>query len=155
MDTKISTAEAFVLSRDAVGLASQAFFDPSMMGLLYFVSCHVVRIARNSLTYRKPDEHKFAVYTPLFAPIAVPLILPTIRELLAWYRRRWKRGLTGVGTKEEGAAKPRAGVETNGDLVPKTLPPTTPLVGNDTDDTPVIRTRSLRSRSRRKEHDPE
>ncbi len=30
--------EAFLLSRDAVGLANEAFFDPSMMGLLYFVS---------------------------------------------------------------------------------------------------------------------
>lgn len=30
--------EAFVLSRDAVALANEAFFHPSMMGLLYFVS---------------------------------------------------------------------------------------------------------------------
>jgi phosphatidylinositol glycan class S len=29
--------QAFLLSRDAVGLANEAFFDPSMMGLLYFV----------------------------------------------------------------------------------------------------------------------
>ena len=29
--------QAFILSRDAVGLANEAFFDPSMMGLLYFV----------------------------------------------------------------------------------------------------------------------
>jgi len=36
---KMTTAlEAFILSRDAVGLANQAFFDPSMMGLLYFVN---------------------------------------------------------------------------------------------------------------------
>ncbi|KAK8844094.1 hypothetical protein IAR55_006888 [Kwoniella newhampshirensis] len=63
--------EMFILTRDAVGLANQAFFDPTMMGLLYF-----------------PDEHKFAVYTPLFAPIAVPLILGLIKEFLAWKRRR-------------------------------------------------------------------
>jgi hypothetical protein len=30
--------ESFILSRDAVALANKAFFDPSMMGLLYFVS---------------------------------------------------------------------------------------------------------------------
>lgn len=41
----------------AQSLASRAYFDPSMMGLLYF-----------------PDEHKYAVYTPLFGPVAVPLL---------------------------------------------------------------------------------
>ncbi|WVR09020.1 hypothetical protein IAU60_006080 [Kwoniella sp. DSM 27419] len=66
-----SALSNFVLARDAVGLANAAFFDPSMMGLLYF-----------------PDEHKFAVYTPLFAPIAVPLILGLLKELLAWKKRR-------------------------------------------------------------------
>ena len=39
MDNATTVLEAFILSRDAVGLANQAFFDPSMMGLLYFVSC--------------------------------------------------------------------------------------------------------------------
>ncbi|QRW05365.1 GPI transamidase component PIG-S [Ceratobasidium sp. AG-Ba] len=47
-------------------LASKAFFNPDMVGLLYF-----------------PAEHKYAVYTPLFAPIAVPLIVSVIRELKA------------------------------------------------------------------------
>ena len=37
MDATLDTREAFILSRDAVILASRAFFDPSMMGLLYFV----------------------------------------------------------------------------------------------------------------------
>ncbi|CAE6510829.1 unnamed protein product [Rhizoctonia solani] len=45
-------------------LASRAFFNPNMVGLLYF-----------------PAEHKYAVYTPLFAPIAVPLVVSVIREL--------------------------------------------------------------------------
>lgn len=67
-----STAlQAFILARDAVELANKAFFDPSMMGLLYF-----------------PDEHKFAVYTPLFAPVAVPLIIGLLKELVS----RRKRG---------------------------------------------------------------
>lgn len=38
MDQTTDVREQFLLSRDAVGLANQAFFDPSMMGLLYFVS---------------------------------------------------------------------------------------------------------------------
>ncbi|KAK4684128.1 GPI-anchor transamidase subunit S, partial [Tremellales sp. Uapishka_1] len=66
--------DAFLLSRDAVGLANQAFFDPSMMGLLYF-----------------PDEHKFAVYTPLFAPVALPMLIGLLKELLAWNKRRQAR----------------------------------------------------------------
>ncbi|OCF56400.1 hypothetical protein L486_06344 [Kwoniella mangroviensis CBS 10435] len=71
-----SPLENFILSRDSVNLANKAFFDPSMMGLLYF-----------------PDEHKFAVYTPLFAPIAVPLLLGLIKEFIAWKRKR--RGGSG------------------------------------------------------------
>ncbi|OWZ74350.1 hypothetical protein AYX14_00290 [Cryptococcus neoformans] len=75
-----STAlQTFVLARDAVELANKAFFDPSMMGLLYF-----------------PDEHKFAVYTPLFAPIAVPLIIALLRELIS----RRKRGRAAVHTEK-------------------------------------------------------
>jgi phosphatidylinositol glycan class S len=36
--------------------AERAFFDPDMLALLYF-----------------PAEHVYAVYTPLFGPIAVPV----------------------------------------------------------------------------------
>ncbi|GFZ47102.1 hypothetical protein JCM24511_04844 [Saitozyma sp. JCM 24511] len=84
LQTTSDPLEAFVLSRDAVALANQAFFDPSMMGLLYF-----------------PNEHKFAVYTPLFAPVAVPMIVGLLKEAIAWKRRQkgsgrryrwWRRG---------------------------------------------------------------
>lgn len=60
-----------LLSRDAVGLANEAFFDPSMMGLLYF-----------------PDQHKFAVYAPLFAPIGVSLVAGLVKEIRAWKARK-------------------------------------------------------------------
>ncbi|WFC95763.1 hypothetical protein MBRA1_002417 [Malassezia brasiliensis] len=46
--------------------ASRAFFDPSMLAMLYF-----------------PDEHKYAVYTPLFGPLFVPLVVAIVREDLA------------------------------------------------------------------------
>lgn len=39
----------------------------------------------------QPDEHKFAVYTPLFAPVAVPIVLGLIKEILGWRRRRRAR----------------------------------------------------------------
>lgn len=31
-----------------------------------------------------PAEHKYAVYTPLFASVAVPLVAAAVRELRAW-----------------------------------------------------------------------
>ncbi|GAA99413.1 uncharacterized protein L969DRAFT_86660 [Mixia osmundae IAM 14324] len=52
-------------------LSSRAFYHPSMLGLLYF-----------------PDEHKYAVYTPLFGPIAVPLVLGIIKEFKSWRQGR-------------------------------------------------------------------
>lgn len=43
--------------------ASRAFYDPSMLATLYF-----------------PSEHRFAVYTPLFGPILLPILFAIIRE---------------------------------------------------------------------------
>lgn len=55
---------AFQLSLDALSHASKAFHHPRMLGMLYF-----------------PAEHIYAVYTPLFGPLAVPLILVGVKEL--------------------------------------------------------------------------
>ncbi|KAJ3075899.1 hypothetical protein HDU99_001450, partial [Rhizoclosmatium hyalinum] len=49
--------EALAASKVAIGAAERAFFDPTMVSLLYF-----------------PDEHKLAVYLPLFLPVGVPLL---------------------------------------------------------------------------------
>lgn len=38
-----------------------------------------------------PAEHTYAVYTPLFASIAAPLIGALARELIAWWRSRRER----------------------------------------------------------------
>ncbi|KAI9597228.1 phosphatidylinositol-glycan biosynthesis class S protein [Syncephalis fuscata] len=54
--------DAFQLATLTAELAEAAFFDHTMVAQLYF-----------------PDEHKFAVYMPLFVPIAVPLLLALIR----------------------------------------------------------------------------
>lgn len=59
----------------------------------------------------QPDEHKLAVYTPLFAPIAVPMIVGLLKELLAWWRRRkGKKARIGIPdklaiSKEEGVVE--------------------------------------------------
>ncbi|RKP27881.1 phosphatidylinositol-glycan biosynthesis class S protein-domain-containing protein [Syncephalis pseudoplumigaleata] len=57
-------AGGFQAATRAAELAEAAFFDHTMVAQLYF-----------------PDEHKFAVYMPLFVPIGVPMVLALLREL--------------------------------------------------------------------------
>jgi phosphatidylinositol glycan class S len=66
-----SLTQTFQHSAHALTLASRAFFNPSMLALLYF-----------------PAEHKYAVYTPLFASTLIPVVVTTIRELKAWRAAR-------------------------------------------------------------------
>ncbi|KAK7044600.1 GPI transamidase component PIG-S [Favolaschia claudopus] len=58
-------------SSTALTLASRAFFSPKMLALLYF-----------------PAEHKYAVYSPLFASATIPLAAAAIREVVAWRKQR-------------------------------------------------------------------
>ncbi|KAG0739931.1 hypothetical protein G6F17_006843 [Rhizopus arrhizus] len=51
-------------SIDAIELAEKAFFDPTMVSMLYF-----------------PDEHKYAIYMPLFVPTSVPLLAALVKEI--------------------------------------------------------------------------
>ncbi|XP_029466804.1 GPI transamidase component PIG-S [Rhinatrema bivittatum] len=53
---------AFRSSKDAITSSEKAFFDPSLLHLLYF-----------------PDDQKFAIYIPLFLPMAVPILLSLIK----------------------------------------------------------------------------
>ncbi|KAH7907289.1 phosphatidylinositol-glycan biosynthesis class S protein-domain-containing protein [Hygrophoropsis aurantiaca] len=66
-----SPATVIRWSSEAASLASRAFFNPGMLAMLYF-----------------PAEHKYAVYTPLFASIAVPLVVALLREVWAWRKSR-------------------------------------------------------------------
>lgn len=65
-------AEALRQAHTSASYASRAFFNPNMIGQLYF-----------------PDEHKYAVYTPLFGPLAVPLLVSALR--LVKERRQAKK----------------------------------------------------------------
>lgn len=56
--------DALENARVANDEAERAFFEPSMVGQVYF-----------------PDEHKVAVYVPLLGPMAVPLVMAGIKEL--------------------------------------------------------------------------
>eukprot|EP00249_Psilotum_nudum_P016501 c25854_g1_i1 orf=213-2102(+) len=62
-----ATAEA---ARGAKAWAEAAFFQPSIMSLLYF-----------------PLEHHFAIYTPFFVPVLLHTFLAAIKEITRYYRR--------------------------------------------------------------------
>lgn len=63
--------EALAHARIANEEAEKAFFEPSMVGQVYF-----------------PDEHKVAVYVPLLGPMAVPLVMAALKEIRALRSRR-------------------------------------------------------------------
>ncbi|KAI8926129.1 phosphatidylinositol-glycan biosynthesis class S protein [Entophlyctis helioformis] len=65
------SVKAIQHARDAVTSAEAAFFDPSMVPLLYF-----------------PEEHKFAVYMPYFVPVSVPLIVALLVEIKTFIQAR-------------------------------------------------------------------
>lgn len=63
---------AFQASKEAVTSSERAFFDPSLLHLLYF-----------------PDDQKFAIYIPLFLPMAVPILL-SLAKIVRESRQRKK-----------------------------------------------------------------
>jgi len=48
-----------------------------------------------------PQEHKYAVYTPLFGPVAVPLVVGLLKELREWRQGRKKKRSEEEKGKEE------------------------------------------------------
>ncbi|PFH49350.1 hypothetical protein AMATHDRAFT_147864 [Amanita thiersii Skay4041] len=73
--THTSLTHTLEHSAHALTLSSRAFFNPTMLALLYF-----------------PAEHTYAVYTPLFASALIPLVVTTVREFKAWRKQRKQRG---------------------------------------------------------------
>jgi len=69
----------FTLEKTAQALtfSSRAFFNPNMVAMLYF-----------------PVEHKYSVYTPLFAPVAVPLVVAALREIARWRKAKMEKTKT-------------------------------------------------------------
>ncbi|XP_053657836.1 GPI transamidase component PIG-S [Anopheles marshallii] len=79
---KLSTGsleQAAVLAREAYTSAERAFFDPSMLALLYF-----------------PNEQKYAIYIPLFLPIMIPVVF-SFNTILKYFRGK----KSSPKTKEE------------------------------------------------------
>ncbi|OQN95246.1 hypothetical protein B0A48_18605 [Cryoendolithus antarcticus] len=71
-------AAALTSAKVAEAEAEKAFFEPSMVGQVYF-----------------PEEHKFAVYVPLLGPMGVPLVMTLIKEARGLVGRR--KGKVKVG----------------------------------------------------------
>ncbi|KAL9981080.1 hypothetical protein ACROYT_G009739 [Oculina patagonica] len=59
---------AVLTAKKAIRSSEEAFFDPSILELLYF-----------------PDDQKYAIYIPLFLPISLPVLL-SLRQAIRWYR---------------------------------------------------------------------
>lgn len=71
--------DAYDFSKQAMKSAEIAFFDPSILELLYF-----------------PDDQKFAIYIPLFLPISVPILFSSMAAL------KWAGAhLKGKGEKKK------------------------------------------------------
>lgn len=64
-------AEAAAEARRAYVSAERAFFDPSMLALLYF-----------------PSEQKYAIYIPLFLPIMIPVLF-SFNSISKFLRKRF------------------------------------------------------------------
>jgi len=62
---------ALQYSKEAILASERAFFDPSLLHLLYF-----------------PDDQKFAIYIPLFLPMCVPILLSLIKIASEFRQRR-------------------------------------------------------------------
>lgn len=50
-------------AKEGLRLAERAFFDPNMVAMLYF-----------------PDDHKYAIYIPLYLPVSMPLVFALANE---------------------------------------------------------------------------
>lgn len=61
---------ALQYSKEALLASERAFFDPSLLHLLYF-----------------PDDQKFAIYIPLFLPMCVPILL-SLLKMVSEFRQK-------------------------------------------------------------------
>ncbi|KAL3315779.1 hypothetical protein Ciccas_005587 [Cichlidogyrus casuarinus] len=63
--------QAFVSAVQADSASYKAFFDPSLLDLLYF-----------------PEDQKFGIYIPLFAPLSLPILTAAFKAILFFRKQR-------------------------------------------------------------------
>ncbi|GAB1598709.1 GPI transamidase component PIG-S-like [Argonauta hians] len=66
---------AFFASKKAVVSSEKAFFDQSLLELLYF-----------------PEDQKFAIYIPLFLPVSIPVLVSTFHAI-CWMKQKWSKNV--------------------------------------------------------------
>jgi phosphatidylinositol glycan class S len=66
---KMDWESAHIAADKAFHHAETAFFDPSILALLYF-----------------PDDQKYAIYVPLFVPISIPILRSLIKFIRSMKR---------------------------------------------------------------------
>lgn len=86
----------------ALEYAEKAFFDDKMVSKLYF-----------------PDEHKYAIYTPLFGPLALPLVMALLKEVQGIFKR-WKASRIIPGAEEKDALIVKEGKEGESTIITET-----------------------------------
>jgi hypothetical protein len=89
----------------ALEYAEKAFFDDKMVSMLYF-----------------PDEHKYAIYTPLFGPLALPLLMALLKELRGVVKL-WRMKQLNPNDGEEDVIVVKEDVEGNGSVIVKDTEP--------------------------------
>lgn len=89
----------------ALEYAEKAFFDDKMVSMLYF-----------------PDEHKYAIYTPLFGPLALPLLMALLRELQGMFKG-WKASRLKKEEEEKDAVFVSEGKEGESKVIAETTEP--------------------------------
>jgi len=64
--------EGHEASQQAIQQSEAAFFDPSLLALLYF-----------------PDDQKYAIYVPYFVPVGLPILL-SLKSVVKLLKNREK-----------------------------------------------------------------
>jgi len=67
--------EAYKFAQISLDCAEKAFFDPSLLALLYF-----------------PDDQKYAIYIPLFLPVGIPVVM-SLRTVIQYFMSRAKQSV--------------------------------------------------------------
>jgi hypothetical protein len=67
---------------------------------LYALPSRFYLLLRALIARPQPDEHKYAVYAPLFAPVSVPIVVALLKELKRWRRKRKARAALKTTPRE-------------------------------------------------------
>ena len=68
--------QAYICSKKSFLFSEKAFYDSSLLSLLYF-----------------PDDQKYAIYVPLFLPVALPILVSFVKAV------KWLKGTSTVESK--------------------------------------------------------